>query len=85
MHRNWKAITNTLPVSKWYFEETSEWTLDYPPIFAYMEFILGYLSKFFDGEISRLDNLNYISYTCLVFQRMTVVIGDFILFFALKR
>ena len=85
VHRNWKAITNSLPVSEWYFYSKNKWTLDYPPLFAYMEYILGKISKFFDEDITDLDKHNYASIKCKLFMRTTVLLGDLFLFFSIKN
>ncbi len=50
-----------------------------------MEYILGLISKLFDSDITNLYSLNYKSEKCIVFQRVTVLLGDFLMFYALKR
>lgn len=76
MHRNWLAITYSLPLSEWYFEATSIWTLDYPPFFAYFEWLMAQLASKIDPKITTVANLEYEAMTCLLFQRFSVVVSD---------
>ena len=58
VNRNWKAITNSLPINEWYFYSKNKWTLDYPPLFAYMEYLLGKISTSFDEGITNIQKQN---------------------------
>ncbi|KAG5718760.1 Ribonucleoside-diphosphate reductase small chain [Termitomyces sp. T112] len=79
VHRNWLAITYTLPISKWYYDTTSEWTLDYPPFFAYFEKLLSIPAALVDPNIVDLNNLNYDSWSVIAYQRTTVILTELIL------
>ena len=85
MHRNWLAITYQLPLSEWYFNDTSKWTLDYPPFFAYFEWLMAQVAVLVDPQITTVQKKPYKATSCVMFQRTTVVVSDFVLFYACYR
>ena len=89
VHRNWLAITHNLPLEEWYFNDingTTRHTLDYPPAFAFFEWLLANnpLTAFLLKDDSRCLELlpdfdNDPSPTCVAFQRSTVILSDVVL------
>ncbi|AMD21232.1 HEL048Wp [Eremothecium sinecaudum] len=86
VHRNWMAITNKLPLKEWYLESTSQWTLDYPPFFAYFEWFLSQVvpaSVRADGCLDIVEVGQY-GWPTILFQRSTVIISEILLFVVLQ-
>ncbi|KYN37272.1 putative dolichyl pyrophosphate Glc1Man9GlcNAc2 alpha-1,3-glucosyltransferase [Trachymyrmex septentrionalis] len=85
VHRNWLAITYSLPVAEWYVNAQSPWTLDYPPLFAWFEYCLSQVAAFFDPEMLKVENLNYASPATIYFQRGTVIFADLIFAYGVRE
>ncbi|RMX62469.1 hypothetical protein KXD40_002759 [Peronospora effusa] len=83
VHRNWLSLTHKLPRRLWYHEDTSEWTLDYPPFFAYFENILSLVAAVIDKSMLEISSTPVLSPSLVLFQRLSVVVSDVVLFYAL--
>ncbi|CAR24515.1 dolichyl-P-Glc:Glc1Man(9)GlcNAc(2)-PP-dolichol alpha-1,3-glucosyltransferase [Lachancea thermotolerans CBS 6340] len=86
VHRNWLAITNKLPLHKWYYESTSQWTLDYPPFFAYFEWLLSQFvpQRVQDDGCLDIVAVGQFGLPTIVFQRVTVIVSEILLFVVLQ-
>ncbi|CAB3411379.1 unnamed protein product [Caenorhabditis bovis] len=77
VHRNWMAVTRNLNLSEWYTECTSEWTLDYPPFFAYFERVLAFFADLVGlHEILEISETAVFHRNVLLFQRTSVIVTD---------
>ncbi|XP_020577715.1 probable dolichyl pyrophosphate Glc1Man9GlcNAc2 alpha-1,3-glucosyltransferase [Phalaenopsis equestris] len=78
--RHWLALTSSLPLSRWYLDISSPWTLDYPPLFAYFSFLLSLPASLIDPTITDLiAGQNYAAPLAVVFLRLSVSAADLFL------
>ncbi|QLL34881.1 hypothetical protein HG536_0H02560 [Torulaspora globosa] len=86
VHRNWLAITRNLPLKEWYYESTNQWTLDYPPFFAYFEWFLSLLvpGKVRNDGCLDIVEVGEFGWPTVVFQRLTVIASEVLLFVVLQ-
>ncbi len=66
-------------------QNTSEWTLDYPPLFAWFEFGLSQVAQHFDRNMLQVENLNYVSTSTVLFQRLSVIFTDVVFIYAARE
>lgn len=86
VHRNWMAITFNLPISDWYFDATSEWTLDYPPLFAVFEFLLGLSAHLLNlTNALNLTELPIRTESIICYQKVTVIVSDCVYYYAIYK
>ena len=64
------------------FQKTSQWTLDYPPFFAYFELLLSYFAPYFDSGMLQISAKPYTSPQTIFYQRLTVIVSDVVYFYA---
>ncbi|KAL7424137.1 glycosyl transferase [Cryptotrichosporon argae] len=89
VHRNWLAITHHLPWRQWYYDTTSEWTLDYPPFFAYFSYLLTLPARLLPR--SSRDHLLTLStgpvegWDITAYMRTTVLLTELVLLLGLLR
>lgn len=76
VHRHWKSLTHTLPLSRWYFDASSPWTLDYPPLFAYFELFLSRVAAVLHPALLSLDAVEGVDPRTVAFMRATVLLAE---------
>lgn len=79
--RHWMSLTAHLPITEWYFHDSSWWRLDYPPLTAYHSYILGRLGTWLNPAWFDLDTSRGMETLSLkTFMRCTVLLSEALVF-----
>ena len=54
-------------------------------MFAWFEFILSQFAPLFDPEMVKVTNLNYVSTSSVLFQKLSVILTDLVFLYASKE
>ena len=84
--RHWMEITLNTKPSEWYTVSGDEgqrwWPLDYPPLTAYHEYLLGLISAVYEPPSIVMDvSRGYETSSHRTFMRLTVVVSDLLVYF----
>ncbi|KAF6003882.1 glycosyl transferase [Cyanidiococcus yangmingshanensis] len=82
VHMHWKDLTTRYPVRLWYTAATGPPYLDYPPLFAYLEWLLGQLAHWL--AIPLEPKAGHVLVITLAFMRFTVIVLDAVLFLGMR-
>jgi alpha-1,3-glucosyltransferase len=58
--------------------------LDYPPFFAYFEYLLSIPASLIDPKMVDVKNLGYSAWSVISYQRTTVIISELVMALALR-
>ena len=54
VHEGWLALTNNLPVKRWYTDSSTRFPLDYMPLFGWCEWFLSQFAPYFDPHMLKM-------------------------------
>ena len=84
--RHWMELTFNLPINEWYVpssrNEVGYWGIDYPPLTAYHELVMGYISHLYEpSSVELFSSRGYETLTHRQFVRLSVLISEILTYF----
>jgi alpha-1,3-glucosyltransferase len=81
VHQHWLWLTHHLPLSQWYTDISSQWTLDYPPLFAWFEWVVSQLIAPLCPDLIAQHSTPLRTLDAVFWHRVTVILADLIFVF----